>query len=74
MTQIRAVSAFFSNLTLDNLDQRSSIRQGLQRLLLLRSFVAASGLVIFLLFQALSNLQGPVAFILSIVMAIFASV
>jgi len=74
MTKIRAVSAFFSNLTLDNLDQRSSIRQGLQRLLLLRSFVAASGLVIFLLFQALSNLQGPVAFILSIVMAIFASV
>ena len=59
---------------LDNLDERSSIRQGLQRLLLLRSFVAASGLVIFLLFQALSNLQGPVAFILSIVMAIFASV
>jgi len=74
MTQIRAVSAFFSNLMLDNLDERSSIRQGLQRLLLLRSFVAASGLVIFLLFQALSNLQGPVAFILSIVMAIFASV
>ncbi len=59
---------------LDNLDERSSIRQGLQRLLLLRSFVAASGLVGFLLFQALSSLQGPVTFILSIVLAIFASV
>lgn len=66
--------AFFSNLMLDNLDERSSIRQGLQRLLLLRSFVAASGLVGFLLFQALSSLQGPVTFIVSIVLAIFASV
>lgn len=74
MIQIQAIPAFFTSLMLDNLDERSSIRQGLQRLLLLRSFVAASGLIGFLLFQALSNLQGPVTFIISIVLAIFASV
>lgn len=74
MNQIRTLVSFFSNLMLDNLDERSSIRQGLQRLLVLRSFVATIGLLGFLLFQALSNLQGPVTFILSIVLAIFASV
>ena len=57
-----------------NLDERSSMRQGLQRLLLLRSFVAASGLIGFLLFQTLTNLQGPVTFILGIVLTVFASV
>jgi two-component system sensor histidine kinase RegB len=74
MTKIRDVLGFFSDLTLDNLDERSSMRQGLQRLLLLRSFVAASGLISFLLFQTLTNLQGPVTFILGIVLTIFASV
>jgi two-component system sensor histidine kinase RegB len=74
MTKIRDVLGFFSDLTLDNLDERSSMRQGLQRLLLLRSFVAASGLVSFLLFQTLTTLQGPVTFILGIVLTSFASV
>jgi two-component system sensor histidine kinase RegB len=41
---------------------------------LLRSFVAASGLVGFLFSQALSNLQEPVTLIISIVLAIFTSV
>lgn len=74
MTANKRLLPSFRELLLDNLDERSSIRQGLQRLLLLRSFVAASGIAGFLLFQAFSSLQGPVLFLLSIVAAIFASV
>lgn len=64
----------FSELMLDHLDQRSSIRQGLQRLLLLRSFVAIIGLIGFSILQAVSNLQGPIVFIIGAVLVIFASV
>lgn len=59
---------------LDDRDEPSAVRQGLQRLLLLRSFVAASGLLGFLIFQSMSSLQGPVLFIITIVAAIFGSV
>lgn len=74
MTEKRRLLPSYKELLLDHLDERSSIRQGLQRLLLLRSFVAASGILGFLVFQAFSSLQGPILFIVNIVIAIFASV
>ncbi|MFK7865058.1 MAG: ATP-binding protein [Pseudohongiellaceae bacterium] len=64
----------FRKLLLHHLDERSSIRQGLQRLLLLRTFVAAIGLLGYMILQAVSNIQGPLLFILSTVAVILASV
>ncbi len=67
-------SEFLSFLIPVSIDGSSLGRQGLQRLLLLRTFVTVSSVIALIVLQAFSSLDIPVTFIIYLIAAILVSV
>jgi len=68
------ISEFLSILIPVSSDGASLGRQGLQRLLLLRTFVTAASVIAVIVLQAFSELEIPVAFIIYLIVGILLSV
>lgn len=74
MTSTRLTRRLVDLLIPTQAERKSGARQGLHRLLLLRSFVTAVSSLALLLFLAFSRLEIPSTFILSLVLAVVASI
>ena len=74
MTLSNIIAILLKSLALDLGGESNSPRQGLQRLLLLRTFVTAAGVIGLLIFLSFRELNIPIRFIIYLVLVIFTSI
>lgn len=74
MSDTARITDLFSFLLPIRMDESSASRLGLQRLLVLRSFVTLVSIIGMLIFDAVSNLVIPFGFISALIIAVLASV
>ena len=74
MTLSNIIAILLKSLALDLGGESNSPRQGLQRLLLLRTFVTVAGVIGLLIFLSFRELNIPIRFIIYLVLVIFTSI
>ncbi|HIF73490.1 MAG TPA: hypothetical protein EYG31_01310 [Porticoccaceae bacterium] len=74
MTLPNIIATLLKSLALDIGGESNSPRQGLQRLLLLRTFVTGAGVIGLLIFLSFRELNIPIRFIIYLVLVIFTSI